>query len=121
MSPAVVAALNAKLPELPDQPTMPGLAQYGFPTQITGVPTPTAPPELPKMPTPTAPVLPELPPMPAPEPAKKAEFAPTPVQSGGTRKEFVGGPGPVIAGVLTAVVLAGGLKGFYDVISNQYG
>jgi len=124
MSPAVVAALNAKLPELPDQPTMPGLAQYGFPTQITGVPTPTVPTvpqELPKMPTPTAPVLPELPPMPAPEPAKKAEFAPTPVQSGGTRKEFVGGPGPVIAGVLTAVVLAGGLKGFYDVISNQYG
>ena len=29
--------------------------------------------------------------------------------------------GPVIAGVLTAVVLAGGLKGFYDVISKQYG
>ena len=31
------------------------------------------------------------------------------------------GPGPVIAGVLTAIVLAGGLKGFYDVISKQYG
>lgn len=31
------------------------------------------------------------------------------------------GPGPVIAGALTAVVLAGGLKGFYDIISKQYG
>lgn len=31
------------------------------------------------------------------------------------------GPGPVIAGALTAVVLAGGLKGFYDFISKQYG
>jgi hypothetical protein len=31
------------------------------------------------------------------------------------------GPGPVIAGALTAVVLAGGLKGFYDVIAAQYG
>lgn len=33
----------------------------------------------------------------------------------------VAGPGPVIAGALTAVVLAGGLKGFYDFISKQYG
>jgi hypothetical protein len=50
-------------------------------------------------------------------------FTPTPIQrqSGGARNEFTGGPGPVIAGVLTAVVLAGGLKGFYDVISKQYG
>ena len=32
-----------------------------------------------------------------------------------------GGPGPIIAGALTAVVLAGGLKGFYDVIAAQYG
>lgn len=31
------------------------------------------------------------------------------------------GPGPVIAGALTAVVLAGGLKGFYDFIIKQYG
>jgi hypothetical protein len=29
------------------------------------------------------------------------------------------GPGPVIAGALTAVVLAGGLKGFYDMISSR--
>lgn len=31
------------------------------------------------------------------------------------------GPGPVLAGALTAIVLAGGLKGFYDFISKQYG
>jgi hypothetical protein len=30
------------------------------------------------------------------------------------------GPGPVIAGALTAVVLAGGLKGFYDILAAQY-
>jgi TM2 domain-containing membrane protein YozV len=53
-----------------------------------------------------------------------------PVQLGGYRRaaeaaaeaaEATGGPGPVIAGALTAVVLAGGLKGFYDLISKQYG
>ena len=38
-------------------------------------------------------------------------------QSGGGASA---GPGPVIAGALTAVVLAGGLKGFYDMISAQY-
>ena len=43
-------------------------------------------------------------------------------QSGGGQQEQQGsGPGPVIAGALTAVVLAGGLKGFYDLISKQYG
>jgi hypothetical protein len=53
----------------------------------------------------------------------KAAFTPTPIQkhSGGARNEFTAGPGPAIAGVLTAVVIAGGLKGFYDVISKQYG
>lgn len=44
-------------------------------------------------------------------------------QRGGTIKdsENSGGPGPVIAGALTALVLAGGLKGFYDFLSKQYG
>jgi len=42
-------------------------------------------------------------------------------QGGGGLREDSAGPGPVIAGALTAVVLAGGLKGFYDVISKQYG
>jgi hypothetical protein len=66
-----------------------------------------------------APVAPAAPAAPATPPAP---------QAGGGRREFSGGsfgthggPGPVIAGVLTAVVLAGGLKGFYDVISKQYG
>jgi hypothetical protein len=52
----------------------------------------------------------------------KTAFEPVhPRQAGGARNEFSGGPGPAIAGVLTAVVLAGGLKGFYDIISKQYG
>jgi len=40
-------------------------------------------------------------------------------QAGGARE--LGGPGPVIAGALAAVVLAGGLKGFYDVLVQQLG
>jgi hypothetical protein len=40
--------------------------------------------------------------------------------SGGGHSEQ-SGPGPVIAGALTAVVLAGGLKGFYDVVVKRYG
>jgi hypothetical protein len=42
-------------------------------------------------------------------------------QKGGERYEPTSGPGPVIAGSLTALILAGGLKGFYDFISKQYG
>jgi len=41
-------------------------------------------------------------------------------QGGGGHTEPAG-PGPVIAGALTALVVAGGLKGFYDFISKQYG
>ena len=40
-------------------------------------------------------------------------------QSGGGASST--GPGPVIAGTLSALILAGGLKAFYDVISKQYG
>ena len=40
----------------------------------------------------------------------------TPVQSGGSRSE---GPGPAIAGVLTAVIVAGGLKAAYDFLSKR--
>ena len=147
MTPALIAALNTKMPELPDPPTMPGMAKYGFPTEITGVPTVgmgipvsqmAAPVQAPAVPAPTVPAAPaaELPPMPTPsnvanmptvhapsaveEP--KTAFEPVhPRQAGGARNEFSGGPGPAIAGVLTAVVLAGGLKGFYDIISKQYG
>lgn len=32
-----------------------------------------------------------------------------------------GGAGPVIAGTLTALIIAGGAKGFYDFIAKQYG
>ena len=41
------------------------------------------------------------------------------VQTGGSSQQH--GPGPVIAGALSALILAGGLKGFYDIISKQYG
>jgi TM2 domain-containing membrane protein YozV len=55
----------------------------------------------------------------------RAAFPPQPLpplqmQTGGGSGSG-SGPGPVIAGALTAVVLAGGLKGFYDMISKQYG
>ena len=52
---------------------------------------------------------------------QKAEVRPAPPPQMGGGREESGGPGPVIAGALTAVVLAGGLKGFYDLISKQYG
>ena len=153
MTPTVVAAINAskstdpliKMPELPDAPTMPGLAKFGLPTSLpplTGIPGLPAPSTGIGMPisqaqapaaAAAAPSIPaNLPPMPALTEATaavsapngaKAAFAPTPIQkhSGGARNEFTAGPGPAIAGVLTAVVIAGGLKGFYDIISKQYG
>jgi TM2 domain-containing membrane protein YozV len=60
---------------------------------------------------------------PAQSDAPTAPTAPTapPMTGGGGvgSSEAVAGPGPVIAGTLTALVLAGGLKGFYDFISKQ--
>jgi TM2 domain-containing membrane protein YozV len=103
MSPAVVAALHMKTPELPDPPTMPGMAKYGLPKEVTGVPTVGL----------GIPVSQTQPAAPTPAPA------PAQTGGGGVRQDY--GPGPAIAGVLTAVVLAGGLKGFYDIISKQYG
>jgi TM2 domain-containing membrane protein YozV len=41
---------------------------------------------------------------------------------GGERRDREqGGAGPVIAGTLTALIIAGGAKGFYDFIAKQYG
>ena len=125
MTPTVVAAINAskstgpllKMPELPDAPTMPGLAKLpSLPTTLPALPVAAqaqAPVQAPAVTAATAEVT-------APNGAKAA-FTPTPIQkhSGGSRQDY--GPGPAIAGVLTAVVLAGGLKGFYDIISKQYG
>jgi hypothetical protein len=46
---------------------------------------------------------------------------PPPAQSGGGGGSGgSGGPGPIIAGSLTALILAGGIKGCYDLISKQY-
>lgn len=43
----------------------------------------------------------------------------TPQKGGGAIADM--GPGPVIAGALSALVVAGGLKGCYDFLSRQYG
>ena len=61
-------------------------------------------------------------PTPTPSPSPTAPSPPLPAMTGGGSiegSEAVAGPGPVIAGTLTALVLAGGLKGFYDFISKQ--
>jgi len=58
----------------------------------------------------------------------QAKTRATPSQRGGGRDETVGnstsneisGPGPVVAGALTAVVIAAGLKSTYEFISQQY-
>jgi TM2 domain-containing membrane protein YozV len=50
----------------------------------------------------------------------KFEIPKLPTQVGGSITEN-SGPGPVIAGALTALVVVGGLKGFYDFITKQYG
>ena len=73
------------------------------------------------------PQMPQMPQMPsAPTIANLPELSKMPTianlsgrQAGGGIQDS--GPGPAIAGVLTAIVLAGGLKGFYDFISAQYG
>jgi len=56
-----------------------------------------------------------------PAAAPLAAMLPSMVQRGGGASDAGSGPGPVIAGTLTALVLAGGLKGMYDIISKQYG
>jgi type IV secretory pathway VirB6-like protein len=38
---------------------------------------------------------------------------------GGHTSSHTSGPGPILAGALTALLLAGGLKGFYDFLSKQ--
>lgn len=45
----------------------------------------------------------------------------SPQSDSGSSKTSDGGPGPVIAGALAAVVISAGLKGTYDFIRQQYG
>jgi TM2 domain-containing membrane protein YozV len=129
--------LPTSIPPLPGIPGMPTpsvpSAGIGMPiSQAPAAPTAAAPTVATAAPTVAAPVSANLPSAPATGTAAasvsapngpKVAFAPMPVQkqSGGARNEFTAGPGPAIAGVLTAVVIAGGLKGFYDIISKQYG
>lgn len=42
-------------------------------------------------------------------------------QQGGASPSSFNGPGPILAGALTAIVVAGGLKGFYDFLAKQQG
>jgi len=77
-----------------------------------GIPAGKAP-TMPTINLPNANTMPDIPVTPEEEKAK-------PAQSGGGRIGNTG-PGPVIAGALTALVVAGGLKGVYDFISKQYG
>ena len=103
----------APLLTVPVIKTLQSVAMPAMPT-IPGMPAMPAIPGMPAMPSVAMPAMPSvaIPAMPSiPNPAKA-------VQSGGAASV---GPGPVIAGALTAVVLAGGLKGFYDLISAQYG
>ncbi len=53
----------------------------------------------------------------AAERLQPAPSAPPIQQTGGGTTH--GGPGPILAGAFTAIVLAGGLKGFYDFLSKQ--
>jgi len=82
---------------------------------IPSMPLPTMPP----VPLPKIPTMATIPTMPTMQSVQKS--LPAEMQSGGSSAGASTGPGPVIAGTLTAVVLAGGLKGFYDMISAQYG
>lgn len=44
-----------------------------------------------------------------------------PQSGGGVATSAPGGPGPILAGALTALVIAGGAKGIYDFVTHQYG
>ena len=97
--PVIKTLQSVAMPTIPGMPAMPAMPA------IPGMPAmPSV--AMPAMPSVAIPAMPTI-----PNPAKA-------VQSGGAASV---GPGPVIAGALTAVVLAGGLKGFYDLISAQYG
>ena len=130
-----MASLAPSLPTVASLPTPASLAS-SLPTPAslaTSLPTPaslatslpTAASLAPSLPTPAS-LASSL-----PTPASLAPSLPTGLKTSGvaTPKTITqhgggqpeSGPGPVIAGTLTALVIAGGLKGFYDVISKQYG
>jgi len=96
-NPATIAAIAAQqLPAVPQMQQMPGL------------------PQMPQMPG--LPQMPQMPQMPA-VPQMPAAF-PTPVQigtqvGGGASPS---GVGPVLAGSMAALLLAGGAKGLYDIL-----
>ena len=101
------------LPSAPQLPTVSSLLPSApqLPTAASLLPS------MPQLPTASS-LLPSAPQLPT---ASSFLKAPIVAQRGGGETDVGAGPGPVIAGTLTALVLAGGLKGFYDVISKQYG
>jgi len=107
---------SCDLPTLPSLPSLPTLSSLPS-TQMPSLPSG---PTLSSLPSAQMPSLPTT----SLQEGLKAVNAlanqgkPAP-QAGGARE--LGGPGPVIAGALAAVVLAGGLKGFYDVLVQQLG
>ena len=103
--PEVPAMPSVALPQAPAMPSvaLPAMPSVAMPTALNNASWNTKPTATPLK----------------PEAEQKVAFAPTMAQHGGGSGQS--GPGPVIAGALTAVVLAGGLKGFYDFISAQYG
>jgi len=142
MTPPVVRALQSISTSRPDtsMPTasLPSMPTASLPSMNASMPTDSLPSMNASMPSMNASMptdsLPSLPsasvnasiptasmnasmssPSPSPSPSPSSSHSLHPQTGGG------GGPGPVIAGALTALVLAGGLKGFYDVISTQYG
>lgn len=97
MTPPVVEALHAVSALPVTAPSMRGLTP-------PSVPLPLTPPSLPTIPSMIT--------------SPSVTSAPVRQEGGGGSGS---GPGPVIAGTLTALVFAGGLKGFIDFVSKQRG
>ena len=127
-----LALASSIIPPIPAMPSLPSLSQA--PSSM--MPSTSAIPSTPSLsPAPSSilpstsaiPSLPSLPSLPSVKPISSLpsmssiQSAIKPQTGGGGREEVSSGPGPVIAGTLTAIVLAGGLKGLYDFISKQYG
>ena len=88
-------------------------------TDLPSIPSIPSMPEMPSVPKIALREMPSVPKMKSMFPTDLSSRSDVPKQSGGATATASEGPGPVIAGALTAVVLAGGLKGFYDMISSR--
>jgi len=105
-------SLPTGMPVLPNPTTaLPATALPVVPNLATALPATALPATaLPATALPTMPAMPST-----------APRIGTQVGGGQQGQQGPGGVGPILAGTLTAVVLAGGLKGFYDVLVQQLG